>query len=322
MGKVKQHLQTPRHDKAAADLAADPLIKAEAERTRRWETAQAAARKKREPYQREMERLISEKQRFDLLKAQQEAAGHKAREPYQDELDQLGAKGQLTAKESQRFDRLKAEAEAAARKAQESFNCEIEQAAPKRDLTDEESEYLNSLQDETELAGHEAFADHGFPKRSIDTPAQLGKWMDRIDEDLSKRGAPAAFEQLCEEAWPLALHLRKCDPSLPQRPKRAKDHRVAWEQLREWCIPAERPSGSAAKLKRLMTKGQKGLWDALAGHVMDAKELAAEEMLNTSENVIRQWVGDLKAAGYNIDHRSGRGYFRPDAPPPEINSQK
>ncbi len=74
--------------------------------------------------------------------------------------------------------------------------------------------------------------------------------------------------------------------------------------------------------KPLMTDGQRKLWAALSGRAMTAKELAAEAELDTSEDTVRQWVRQLRLAGYKIGHRPGRGYFRPDAPPTEIESQK
>lgn len=67
--------------------------------------------------------------------------------------------------------------------------------------------------------------------------------------------------------------------------------------------------------KRVMTDGQKRLWDALDGRALAGKELAAESELDTSPETVRQWVSELRKAGYKIGTRPGRGYFRPDAPP-------
>jgi len=64
-----------------------------------------------------------------------------------------------------------------------------------------------------------------------------------------------------------------------------------------------------------MTDGQKRLWDALKGRALTGKELASSNELDTSQETIRQWVGELKKAGYEIPNRRGRGYYRPDAPP-------
>ena len=63
-----------------------------------------------------------------------------------------------------------------------------------------------------------------------------------------------------------------------------------------------------------MTNGQKAVWDALRGSCKSAKELASDA--NTSAVTVRQHVLDLRRAGRKIPLRSGRGYWRPDAPPP------
>lgn len=64
-----------------------------------------------------------------------------------------------------------------------------------------------------------------------------------------------------------------------------------------------------------MTDGQKAVWDALRGSCKSAKELASDA--NTSAVTVRQHIMDLRRAGRKITLRSGRGYWRPDAPPPE-----
>ncbi len=72
--------------------------------------------------------------------------------------------------------------------------------------------------------------------------------------------------------------------------------------------------------KRVMTDGQKRLWDALHERALTGKELAAETELDSSEETIRQWVSELRKAEYEIDNRRGRGYFRPDAPPADFET--
>lgn len=67
--------------------------------------------------------------------------------------------------------------------------------------------------------------------------------------------------------------------------------------------------------KRVMTDGQQRLWNALDGRALTGKELASDSKLDTSEDTVRRWVSELRKAGYGIDHRRGRGYFRPDARP-------
>ena len=67
-----------------------------------------------------------------------------------------------------------------------------------------------------------------------------------------------------------------------------------------------------------MTDGQKRLWDALSGCAMTEKKLADRNQLDTSEQTVRSWVLGLRRAGYGIERRKGRGYYRPDAPPDDV----
>ena len=69
-----------------------------------------------------------------------------------------------------------------------------------------------------------------------------------------------------------------------------------------------------------MTNGQKRLWGALKGRAMTGKELAGKDQLDTSEETVRSWVRELRRAGYGIENRRGRGYYRPDAPPDDVRS--
>ncbi len=71
---------------------------------------------------------------------------------------------------------------------------------------------------------------------------------------------------------------------------------------------------AAATEAAAMTKGQRGLWELLDGCAMKGPELA--RALDTSEDTVRQWVCELRRAGRVVAHRRGRGYWRPDAPPP------
>lgn len=73
--------------------------------------------------------------------------------------------------------------------------------------------------------------------------------------------------------------------------------------------------------RRPMTAGQKDVWDALAGQALTGPglvEFLERKGIPTSEGVVRQHIMDLKRAGYVIRNRSGRGYYRPDSPPPEL----
>ncbi len=100
-----------------------------------------------------------------------------------------------------------------------------------------------------------------------------------------------------------------------------------WEQWlmlcrKAWQVVQPAKASLVVESKRIMTDGQKRLWDALHDRALAGKELAAESELDSSEETIRQWVSELRKAGYEIGHRPGRGYFRPDAPPADSEPSK
>lgn len=72
--------------------------------------------------------------------------------------------------------------------------------------------------------------------------------------------------------------------------------------------------------KRAMTEGQQMVWAALDGRALFGKELALRKELDTSEETIRQHVHEMTKHGWTVLNRRSRGYFRPDAPPEEMNS--
>lgn len=79
----------------------------------------------------------------------------------------------------------------------------------------------------------------------------------------------------------------------------------------------DRLSTAAEAVDPPMTHGQHRLWDALAGRCLSAKDLCADNELDTSEDTVRQWVHRLRGSGRDIRHRQGCGYYRPDSPPPD-----
>lgn len=91
-------------------------------------------------------------------------------------------------------------------------------------------------------------------------------------------------------------------------------------ELIQLAAAIERREQRGGAARPPMTDGQKRLWDALDGRAMAAKELAAEAVLDTSEQTVVNMVGALRKAGYSIPNRRGRGYFRLDAPPDDIES--
>ncbi len=72
-----------------------------------------------------------------------------------------------------------------------------------------------------------------------------------------------------------------------------------------------------------LTEGQQYVWDVLEGRVLTANEIVAalkeERKHETSEGNVRQTIAKLRGASYCVKHRNGRGYFRPDAPPPDVS---
>jgi hypothetical protein len=74
-----------------------------------------------------------------------------------------------------------------------------------------------------------------------------------------------------------------------------------------------------------ITPGQQLVWEALKGRALTAKELVnvLEDEKGTfkSEEVIRQHVAGLREAGHVVEHQSGVGYYRPDAPPSDLQDE-
>ena len=71
-----------------------------------------------------------------------------------------------------------------------------------------------------------------------------------------------------------------------------------------------------------MTAGQKRVWDLLEHRALNGKELVKaikkEYDAYASEVAIRQQVRKMKNRGYKIENTPGRGYWRPDARPPDM----
>lgn|GEM_PF-7062505 len=76
-------------------------------------------------------------------------------------------------------------------------------------------------------------------------------------------------------------------------------------------VPVVEPKTVPAK--RILTDGQRAVWEALHGQALIAKQLAKK--LDTSEDVIRRHVKELRRSGYAVETRRGLGYYRLDAPP-------
>jgi biotin operon repressor len=66
---------------------------------------------------------------------------------------------------------------------------------------------------------------------------------------------------------------------------------------------------------RPLTDAQLEVWESLKGRALTGKELA--KPLRKSEANVRNLVMRINDAGYRIVNQRGRGYFRPDQPPPD-----
>lgn len=70
----------------------------------------------------------------------------------------------------------------------------------------------------------------------------------------------------------------------------------------------------------ILTEGQQYVLEVLDGRTLTAKQIVTaigkDHNHTTSDDTVRQHVRDLNKAGYQIKNRPGRGYYRPDAPPP------
>lgn len=94
----------------------------------------------------------------------------------------------------------------------------------------------------------------------------------------------------------------------------------AWRSLssethRLFAIHAEEPIVGA---RRPLTDRQRELWNALDGCILSAKELAADKELTSTEDAVTHLVAAIRKRGRGIETVPGRGYYRPDAPPPEF----
>lgn len=98
-------------------------------------------------------------------------------------------------------------------------------------------------------------------------------------------------------------------------------HEDLLRQLWEECAAESQEMGlpEPPTSSQPMTDGEKRFWDALYGRAVPGKALAKE--LDTSPDTVRGWKSRLVRSGYRVENRSGRGYFRPDAPPDDLSRE-
>ena len=137
----------------------------------------------------------------------------------------------------------------------------------------------------------------------------LGQDLDRLDAFCTW---PLHFDAACMSPSPCTRFVGLLR-SVAERRRRLQEIQSSLSQTKRRAAG----DGDTGTTKLPLTDGQKRLWNALDGRAVTVKELAKE--LNTSDGVIRRWKGDLVRAGYRIDRRASRGYFRPDAPPADCN---
>ncbi|MEE8092900.1 MAG: hypothetical protein V3T47_01570 [Gammaproteobacteria bacterium] len=68
-----------------------------------------------------------------------------------------------------------------------------------------------------------------------------------------------------------------------------------------------------------LTDSQREIWDLLQNRILTAKEIAVELLEGrTKEGAIRKRICRMKQVGWLLLNKGQRGYYRPDAPPPDF----
>lgn len=73
-----------------------------------------------------------------------------------------------------------------------------------------------------------------------------------------------------------------------------------------------------------MSGGQKQVWDLLENCALTGSELVKalkQRGVESSDGMVRQHIHNLKQTGFAVENRRGRGYYRLDAPPPDMQTQ-
>ncbi len=77
---------------------------------------------------------------------------------------------------------------------------------------------------------------------------------------------------------------------------------------------------SAGKIKALTTV-QAEVWELLKHRSMTASEISIELLGDqTGEDAMRKRIFDMNKAGWRVSNKRGRGYYRPDALPPDFTT--
>lgn len=139
----------------------------------------------------------------------------------------------------------------------------------------------------------------------------------------------ALYENAIQTISGLCQHEGLILPSLPTDPANVPP-RVHLARLRDWLIRASRfgaglpdtgAAGEAGVTVGLepLTDGQREIWVLLKYRILTAKEIAIELFKDlTKEECVRKRISRMKKAGWLIRNKGQRGYYRPDALPPEF----
>ena len=125
--------------------------------------------------------------------------------------------------------------------------------------------------------------------------------------------------QLLEHATLVPIHYSVgCQNRLPKPLADQLRRRIA--HILKRCAEldgGESPTKSSVR-RPLLADGERELWDALDGGAMTAKELTAH-LDRPSEEAVRQQIASIRHKCYEIVWCAGRGYYRPDALPPDVS---
>lgn len=133
------------------------------------------------------------------------------------------------------------------------------------------------------------------------------------------------YERVCAEQPEVARRLRYMSRAtlIPLGDWRAGDGRLEG-LMDELALVANEARIAPAPSTTPLRKGELAVWNALEGRILTGAELAMELGLGTNgEYVVRNRIAGIrKNRGEDVvKSKRGRGYYRPDAPPPDLMSQ-
>lgn len=82
---------------------------------------------------------------------------------------------------------------------------------------------------------------------------------------------------------------------------------------------AQSAGSNAERSPSILSTDEQAMWDALAGTALTANQLM-KLLDKNSEDAIRKMKGQVIRKGFAIKRRGRQGYYRPDAPPPNVKT--